>query len=565
MARIIRLIEAALILAAALPAAVLIWRHGVNVPFWDQWELVTTLASMHNGTVMVGKIFAQHNEHRMVFPKVIMLLLAMLSDWNIRVELAANIALALATLLVLLSMQRPVLAGAGLSTRLWLPFFAAATVFSLGQWENWLWGWQIQWFLSILAASGACALLARAMAAPNPLPWVAGAVGATIVCQFSIASGVMLWPAGLLLILLHPRADRFGAALAWLLAGAVSSGVFFWGYLTQAAHPSLLTGLANPGAFIVYLGNYLAGPLYKSWALGLGIGGAFAAAAAALMLRPGHERIPFLPWISLGIFGLATAGLTAIGRVGFGAAQGLSSRYSTIALLVLISLVPLAVFWLGLIQHRILRTGIGTLGAVGLTVLLAWGNMQSLPAFAEARDSRLAALDCLLMYREATDGCLAKLYPDPRVVRDRAAMLEKMRWSGFAASAERNRDATTVTLATDGATRIWTVLPAHSKSGWLDRVTTEDGVRAAGWARHPAGNEGRPRHVIVAAGGRIVGQTTLGIERPDVSAHYRDLDLRRSGWVATLDGWRPTLGQPVLRAYLVLADGVLLALNGEGR
>ena len=79
--------------ALAIPAGVvlaLVLRHGVNVPFWDQWELVGLLAAASDGTLTWAEIFRQHNEHRMVFPKIIMLALAALTGWNVVGEMLGS-------------------------------------------------------------------------------------------------------------------------------------------------------------------------------------------------------------------------------------------------------------------------------------------------------------------------------------------------------------------------------------------------------------------------------------------------------------------------------------------
>ena len=83
---------------ALVPLAFLIWmvvQYAVAVPFWDQWELVPLLEKTYHGELTFHDLWAQHNEHRIFFPKIIMLVLARLTGWNIHFELAVNIVLAL--------------------------------------------------------------------------------------------------------------------------------------------------------------------------------------------------------------------------------------------------------------------------------------------------------------------------------------------------------------------------------------------------------------------------------------------------------------------------------------
>jgi hypothetical protein len=65
-----------LVAFAAWPALVLIWTilaYGVNVPVADEWS--PTIAGLHvkahDGELALSDFLAQHNEHRMIVPRVI--------------------------------------------------------------------------------------------------------------------------------------------------------------------------------------------------------------------------------------------------------------------------------------------------------------------------------------------------------------------------------------------------------------------------------------------------------------------------------------------------------------
>ncbi len=72
-----------------------IFKYAVAVPYWDQWELVPLLEKMDAGGLTFHDLWAQHNEHRILFPKIIMLALARLTGWNTYYELTVNVVLAL--------------------------------------------------------------------------------------------------------------------------------------------------------------------------------------------------------------------------------------------------------------------------------------------------------------------------------------------------------------------------------------------------------------------------------------------------------------------------------------
>ena len=73
----------------------------VAVPIYDAWELVPLLQAREAGTLQVADIWAQHNEHRPVVPRLVMLAMAAATGWDVRWELAMNLLLGSALALVL--------------------------------------------------------------------------------------------------------------------------------------------------------------------------------------------------------------------------------------------------------------------------------------------------------------------------------------------------------------------------------------------------------------------------------------------------------------------------------
>ena len=73
----------------------------VDVPYWDQWDLVPLLQKMDDGSLSLNDLWSQHNEHRLLFPRLVMLVLARISDWNIYLEYAVSFVLASLTCIAL--------------------------------------------------------------------------------------------------------------------------------------------------------------------------------------------------------------------------------------------------------------------------------------------------------------------------------------------------------------------------------------------------------------------------------------------------------------------------------
>src|SRR3954469_12330383 len=88
-----------LLLIIAVPPIYLTWvvlTQTVDVPFADQWTLVSVLDHFYAGTLSFHDLWSQHNEHRLLFPRLIMLGLAIASGWNTHYEMLTNILLATA-------------------------------------------------------------------------------------------------------------------------------------------------------------------------------------------------------------------------------------------------------------------------------------------------------------------------------------------------------------------------------------------------------------------------------------------------------------------------------------
>ena len=105
------------------------------------------------GELAFRDFWRPHNAHRIVFPKLIILPLGWFSHWNHYFEALVNFALGIATLGGLLFGLAPAIRSSAKSISsptaspiLWSALIVWFTL-SLSQYENWLWGLQIQLLL----------------------------------------------------------------------------------------------------------------------------------------------------------------------------------------------------------------------------------------------------------------------------------------------------------------------------------------------------------------------------------------------------------------------------------
>src|SRR5438132_2605522 len=135
---------ARLLLIAAPPLLIgwLIFRDGVDLPF-GVFEKIAT------GTLRFADFFAQHNEHRILFPRLIFFGFGRLTQWNIRAELFVNWFVAL---VCLFNVWHMTWRSGWKDSGFWILFSSIVLLFSPLNRDNFLRGFQIG-FLSPLPVS----------------------------------------------------------------------------------------------------------------------------------------------------------------------------------------------------------------------------------------------------------------------------------------------------------------------------------------------------------------------------------------------------------------------------
>jgi hypothetical protein len=432
----------------------------------DQWELVPLLEKTYHGDLTFHDLWAQHNEHRIIFPQLIMLLLARLTHWNIHYELAVNITFALGIFAVFAYQVKITGRRRGVAR---LPGAIPAIsliVFSISQFENWLWGWQLQMFLNLLAVAGGIVLLAN-----DPFRWWKFAAAALlgIVATYSFANGALFWPIGLLLLLIVKTGagKRRAATAGWILIGALTLGTYFHHYQKPEYHPSLNLIFKTPVEYAVFVFKYL-GTIYtqilggnvrdvsadSDLAFVFGLAGTVATGWAGwtLLRRKIADPGTLFPYFGLILYSVGSALVTGVGRLGFGTNQALASRYSTMA-------TPL---WVSLIVFLILLVkGGGNVGDVGypeqkpgrrplpqryqtvaqwsllaVIMLLGLGSVFAIAGAKGLSQQQAYGRNCLLNVAanpasETDDQGLTAIYAWPAIVMERYPILVKHQLSLF--------------------------------------------------------------------------------------------------------------------------------------
>ena len=450
-------------LLASLPPIFLLLvlvRFAVDVPFLDQWELVPLLEKLYGGTLSFADMWVQHNEHRILFPRFIMLGLAWVSNWNTYLELETNVVLgsgifavyALQVKTTARELARPDLTSV-------IPL-ASLLVFSIAQYQNWLWGWQLQMFLNLFCVVAGVLVLAN-----GGFSWARFATAAVfgVGATYAFANGPLFWPIGLLALLAVTTAGRQRklAVSVWLLVAALVLAANYLDYRKPDEHPPLGLVFKMPADYAIYVFKYLGGVgdlgiwgqpgVNRTFACLFGLVGV-AAFAWALWLLVRTTSITFrtlLPYLAMSLYSLGSALGTGVGRLGFGTDQAMASRYCTMVTPFWVSLLV----FLTLLGHppgRVSATAresamdsrarrrptIARCLLWGFAAVLALGSCS---AVSRAREhsralshGRAGLLKQAARPQDGTDvNALSALYPRPHIILERLPVLVRHRLSLF--------------------------------------------------------------------------------------------------------------------------------------
>ncbi len=362
--------KAFLVLVGLLPAMALfadIHRFAVNVPFMDDWQFVPLLERAMNGTLTFKELWAPHDEHRLLLPRMIIIasMFATHGDYRVQCFITFAVVAIISACLLWLMVRLNGYKSSVICT--WA--LANIALFSPIQFHNWLWPMQFAYFLPYtFLALCFCTLYARIPALPK---FVLAAVFA-LAGNFSFVQGNLIWPAALPVILFAPDILRKGVrrnfAMAWVVLGALAVTLYFRGLEHNSAasdyaygHDGVLPTMSTlhqfeerPAYTIVRMGRFALAMFGNSVARGFPVSDnlAFSRICGAIVLIlafigvaaawwRGLFRHRALPWVCLLLFTFLTAAFVCVGRVWRGDPQPLTPRYATFGTFCIVSVIAL--------------------------------------------------------------------------------------------------------------------------------------------------------------------------------------------------------------------------------
>ena len=322
-------------------------------------------------------------------------------------------------------------------------------LWNLRQWENFLFGLQINYFLCVLGFVIAFVLLDRSH--DLDLPFL-GALGGAIITSFSLLNGLLIWPIGVIQILLQGKGKKM--LLPWIVCAVSINFLYFLDWKRSEKLPSMSFFTDDPATAIRYFLAFLGSPLSPGawgdiiihYSLLVGILVLISAIAGIALTVKYHLIKENSPWIILLLFSIGTALITTIGRSGFGIVQALSSRYVTFTIP---GIIGLYFIYVTLYRHRgslIPSTGWMVKGITCFILFGVFLGMLEGMAMGMKTASDRDKLTCTLMnYRSVSDDDLSTLYQDPYLIRKNAGVLERRHLNVFSYPGvlQRNMSCTT--------------------------------------------------------------------------------------------------------------------------
>ncbi|MDD2770299.1 MAG: hypothetical protein PHT19_16370 [Methylococcus sp.] len=496
-----------------------------EIPWEDGWKTAILLGTY--GKLTLSDLFAQHNEHRILLTHLVDLADLYIFGGRNLFHFAVTV-IATAAQAAAIGWLATYKIGCTHSERIALYSLAFGTLFSLPQIELFFWSFAVGNVLSSLFVILTLAILSRAHEYRS-LTLMSYAVAAGILAVFGLASGLLVWPIGLLALLACERKFT-GKSLIWLITGGLAYLLYFHNYVSPPYHAdprqALMQHPADLLAFFLIVIGSLAGGHGVAIAAAAGgaaatwMGSAFIAYAEAFAKSP--RNITAL--LGITIFSCLSAAAAASSRINFGLEHALSSRYT-----VLSALSFACIFATNFAlrnrpaenrTHERIRTPIIALCALAVIFYLP---SREIDRFADASAKMGATSIAIALHIDDAQQTPWNPSFHPFIL-NALGFFEKQRLSVFHGDRYRVGQALSDRFRPVRATRC---------SGHVDAVdavaVSPDSLRVAGWAWLNDTHDLPDRIVLTDGSQRIVGWAAEGWLRPDVPKTLTR--SRRSGWV----------------------------------
>jgi hypothetical protein len=309
----------------------LVAHFAVNVPYWDQWDLARLLIKFYEKNLSMADFFVQHNEARLLFPFLIEFVLGYFSNYNVIWEIYFELFLLIFISFILFYVFIKEFKSIKFGYFYFIPILLLLVTFR--QYSNYLWGFQINYYLCILAVLASVYLLLHYN---SPGAYVFALFTATIGI-FSFLLGLVLLPIGAFIILQRHR--RKPELLGWMIFSTLVLAIYFWNW-TKPEHIQSVLNFNSMSSLASYILVIVGSPLADS-VISAAVSGFFILFLSSITLFYIYKKNLIKGnyfWIYIMIFSFTCSLINGIGRTNWGISNAFVSRYTPFAILGIISL-----------------------------------------------------------------------------------------------------------------------------------------------------------------------------------------------------------------------------------
>ncbi len=526
-----------------------IYTFGVNVPYWDQWDGVPLfLEKLYTSNLTIFDLIAQHNESRPFFPNIIMIALALTTDYNVLFEMYFMYSMYCISFIVLFLMYKNDHLINEISYLKFIPisFF----FFNLFQMSNMLFGVRIGQSMEIFGFISAVYLIDKSKEIDKIFLF---SIVAAIISTFSFVAGLSTWAVCLVQLLLHDSKQKAKKIIIWCSSAILVIWFYFNDYVKPGGHPSILYSFYNPLEGILVFFGSTGSIIVRDSILSPIVGFLMVIVLFCIVLLNKNNLMLNKngKWFSLILFSFLASFEIAVGRSGFGIESAIQQRYFLLTFWSIIGLYCVLLNYLDVYiqdsryspgkqyvnglrsrnknNYNYLLTGV----VVSLLFIgIATNFIIGLEYGKNTQNSREDMAYYLKTYDVQPDKNLESLYPDPSVVRQRAPFLKEYRLTVFSenfdiSGLDELKNRTLYSIDTVNGKNV----DFKKDSIVINKEMTNE-IEISGWAVDSEENT-LASEVFITIDGEINIPARYNLERKDVANHFKTKNFENSGFKAS--------------------------------
>lgn len=498
------------------------------VPYWDQWDSYVDFY-LNSGNWEAW--WLQHNEHRILFSKVLFWIDITLFDAKGYFLIVANYMLQFSSLISLYYVHSKI-SSVKANVNVSILGILLVLIFSWSQEENFTWGFQSQFFSVYLFALVTLIKLVHLKEMPRDRFVFIYLLIFSFLATFSMANGILIIPFVLIGSVLLSVNKKYTLLIAvW---GGLLSVLYFHGLAKVPGSPSVFDNLINyPFELIKYTTLLLGSPFYyilgsKTIASGFGVIYILVCIYLiyTILLKSKCESkykvglLLFVGFISASVLA------TSLGRVHFGLDSATSSRYNTPVLLAWASIIIL-------LKSCLLYRKDLWINYILLLMSVGFLSQQYSVFSSKYYDVKFNRSMALLSVKQGIydNEFTSKIYPSDSILKKISERGKDLNFPIFSSSSNEERYSIGNNISFEST------FECIGNNEEIVTLVNKDFYRIKGWVYNPRlkGIFGIDDILVVDDKGKIVGKGLIGQYRPDVADALNRGNAIDAGWQAYVD------------------------------